>query len=58
MHSGETAKMLACFCEKNHGSRMLLEEILKSEEKHLSELQTKVDNIEKFGNQYIVSHRM
>lgn len=45
-----------CFSEKDHGSRMLLEEILKSEEKHLSELQTKVNNIEKFGNQYIVSH--
>ena len=45
-----------CFNERDHGSRILLEEILKSEEKHLSELQTKVNNIEKFGNQYIVSH--
>lgn len=47
-----------CFHEKDHGSRMLLEEILKSEEKHLSDLQIKVNNIEKFGNQYIVSHLM
>ncbi|KAB2835019.1 MAG: hypothetical protein F9K48_05145 [Candidatus Brocadia sp.] len=45
-----------CFHEKDHGSRMLLEEILKSEEKHLSDLQTKVNHIERFGNQYIVSH--
>ena len=47
-----------CFNEKDHGSRMLLEEILKAEEKHLSGLQTKANNIEKFGNQYIISHLM
>ncbi|MBM4054949.1 MAG: bacterioferritin [Planctomycetes bacterium] len=47
-----------CFNEKDHGSRMLLEEILKSEEEHLSDLQTMVSNIEKYGDTYVVSHLM
>ena len=47
-----------CFNEKDHGSRMLLEEILKSEEEHLNNLQTMVNNIEKYGDQYVVLHLM
>lgn len=47
-----------CFSEKDHGSRMLFEEILKDEEKHLDELQVILENIKKYGDQYIVSHLM
>jgi len=47
-----------CFQEKDNGSRLLLEELLKSEEEHLGELQKMVTNIEKYGNQYIVLHLM
>ena len=47
-----------CFSECDHGSRLLLEEILKSEEEHLDELKTICENIKKYSNQYIVSHLM
>ncbi|MCF6148261.1 MAG: bacterioferritin [Candidatus Kuenenia sp.] len=47
-----------CFDEKDHGSRMLLEEILKSEEEHLTNLQTMVNNIKKYGDPYVVSQLM
>lgn len=47
-----------CFSKGDHGSRLLLEEILKSEETHLDKLRTIHENIEKYGNQYIVVHLM
>ncbi len=47
-----------CFSECDHGSRLMLEEILKSEEEHLDELETTYENIEKYSDQYIVTHLM
>jgi bacterioferritin len=47
-----------CFTESDNGSRMLLEEILKSEEEHLDELRTIYDNVKKYKEQYIVTHLM
>jgi len=47
-----------CFSSGDHGSRLLLEEILKSEEEHLDTLKTLIENIEKYGDQYIVAHLM
>ena len=47
-----------CFSEGDNGSRILLDEILKDEEKHLDELQIIHDNIKKYGDQYIVTHLM
>lgn len=47
-----------CFSSGDHGSRLLLEEILKSEEEHLDKLRTIHENIEKYGNQYVVAHLM
>ena len=48
----------SCFSSGDHGSRLLLEEILKSEEEHLDTLKTLIENIEKYGDQYIVTHLM
>lgn len=45
-----------CFSEKDTGTRLLLEEILEDEEKHLDGLQIINDNIKRFGDQYIVTH--
>ncbi len=47
-----------CFSEGDHGTRLLLEEILQSEEEHLDELKTIYENIEKYKNQYVVTHLM
>jgi|TARA_B100000315_G_scaffold256771_1_gene303554 bacterioferritin len=47
-----------CFTARDHGSRMLLEEILKSEEAHLDKLKTLYENIQKYGDQFIVTHLM
>ncbi|HJP18264.1 MAG TPA: ferritin-like domain-containing protein [Nitrospinota bacterium] len=47
-----------CFTEGDHGSRLLLEEILKSEEAHLDKLKTFYENIQKYGDQFIVTHLM
>ncbi len=47
-----------CFSSGDHGSRLLLEEILKSEEEHLDTLKTINENIKKYGDQYIVAHLM
>ena len=48
----------ASFSSGDHGSRLLLEEILKSEEEHLDTLKTIYENIKKYGDQYIVTHLM
>ena len=45
-----------CFSKGDNGSRLLLEEILKSEEVHLDDLKTIYENIEKYGDEYIVEH--
>lgn len=45
-----------CLSEKDNGTRLLLEEILKDEERHLDGLQIINDNIKRFGDQYIVTH--
>jgi len=45
-----------CFEDGDHGSRMLLESILKDEEKHLDEYETLQENIHTFGDNYIVTH--
>lgn len=52
------AGISTCFSEGDNGSRMLLEAILKDEEKHLDKLQTIYDNIMKYGDQYVVTHLM
>lgn len=50
------ASISSCFTEKDHGSRMLLEEILKDEERHLDELQVILENIQRYGDPYIITH--
>jgi len=45
-----------CYDDGDNGSRLLLERILQDEEKHLDEYETLKENLEKFGNQYIVTH--
>ena len=45
-----------CFSEGDNGSRLLLEDILKDEERHLDGLQIINDHIKRFGDQYIVTH--
>ena len=50
------AGISTCFSEGDNGSRMLIEEILKDEEKHLDKLQIIYDNIKKYGDQYVVTH--
>lgn len=52
------AGIAACFSERDNGSRILLEDILKEEEKHLDELQIIYNNIKKYGDQYVVTHLM
>jgi len=47
-----------CFSKGDHGSRLLLEEILKSEEMHLDNLKTIYENIKKYGDQCRVEHLM
>lgn len=47
-----------CFSKGDNGSRLLLEEILKSEEAHLDVLKTIYENIVKHGEIYIVQHLM
>lgn len=47
-----------CFSCGDHGSRLLLEEILKSEEAHLDHLKNIHKHIEKHGDPYIVEHLM
>ena len=48
----------SCFSEGDHGTRLLLEEIMKSEEEHLDDLETIYENIEKYKYQYVVTHLM
>src|SRR3989304_4971119 len=50
------AGISTCFSERDNGSRMLLEEILKDEEDHLDKLQIIYDHIKKYGDHYVVSH--
>lgn len=45
-----------CFDEGDNASRRLLEEILTDEEKHLSEYETILKNIEVYGDPYVVAH--
>lgn len=45
-----------CFDEGDNGSRGLLEGILMDEEKHLSEYETILKNIETYGSAYIATH--
>ncbi len=45
-----------CFSAGDNGSRLILEEILKSEEEHIDKLKTIYENIQKFGDQFIVAH--
>ncbi len=45
-----------CYEEMDNGSRLLLESILQDEERHLDDSETTLDNIEKYGDHYIVSH--
>ncbi|MBI5893977.1 MAG: bacterioferritin [Deltaproteobacteria bacterium] len=52
------AGIKTCFNEGDNGSRLVLENILKDEEKHLDEYETILENIEKYGDQYIVTHLM
>jgi len=47
-----------CFAEGDNGSRMLLDEILKAEEMHLDDLESMIDNIQKYGDAYITTHLM
>ncbi len=47
-----------CFEEGDNGSRLLLEGILKDEEKHLDKYEMKRDNIEKYGDSWVVTHLM
>lgn len=52
------AGITTCFSERDHGSRLLLEDILEDEEAHLDELKIRYENIKKYGEQYIVTHLM
>ena len=45
-----------CFDDGDNGSRLLFESILKDEEKHLDEYETLLENLEKFGDNFIVNH--
>lgn len=47
-----------CFEENDNGTRLLLEEILKDEEKHLDQNEALLANIDRYGDQYIVTHLM
>ena len=45
-----------CFEDGDNGSRLLLESILKDEEKHMDEYETLLGHLQKFGDNYIVNH--
>lgn len=45
-----------CLEEGDNGSRLLMETILADEEKHLNDSETMLELIEKFGDQYVVTH--
>lgn len=47
-----------CFRAGDNASRMLLDEILQEEDRHLSAYETMLANIEKYGDQYVVNHLM
>ncbi|MDH5636927.1 MAG: ferritin-like domain-containing protein [Nitrospinota bacterium] len=45
-----------CYEDNDNGSRLLMESILKDEERHLDEYETLQENLEKFGDNFIVNH--
>ncbi|MDH5511027.1 MAG: ferritin-like domain-containing protein [Nitrospinota bacterium] len=45
-----------CYEDGDNGTRLLLESILKDEEKHLDEYETLQENVEKYGDNFIVNH--
>ena len=45
-----------CLEEGDGGSRLLMEKILSDEERHLNDSETLLELIEKFGDQYVVTH--
>jgi bacterioferritin len=45
-----------CFDDGDNGSRLLLESILKDEETHLDEYETLLENLETYGDNFIVTH--
>ncbi|MDH5678550.1 MAG: ferritin-like domain-containing protein [Nitrospinota bacterium] len=45
-----------CYEDNDNGTRLLLESILKDEEKHLDEYETLQENVEKYGDAFIVNH--
>lgn len=50
------AGIRTCYEEGDNGSRLLLESILKDEERHLDEYETLLALMEKHGDQYAVTH--
>ncbi|MBI4665815.1 MAG: hypothetical protein HY751_05315 [Nitrospinae bacterium] len=47
-----------CAAENDNGSRLLMEGILRDEEKHLGTSETQLENLEKYGTHYIVGQLM